>query len=30
MYIDKYYDYHVEGIRPRKSDAIFEQLFGIS
>ena len=25
-YIDRYFAYHVEGIRPRKSDAIFEQI----
>ena len=25
-YIDRYFAFHVDGIRPRKSDAIFEQL----
>jgi len=26
FYLDKYFKYHVEGIKPRKSDKIFEQL----
>jgi DNA repair protein RecO (recombination protein O) len=25
-YLDKYFRYHIEGVKPRKSDAIFEQL----
>ncbi len=25
-HLDKYFRYHIEGVRPRKSDAIFEQL----
>jgi DNA repair protein RecO (recombination protein O) len=25
-YLDRYFRYHFEGIRPRKSDAIFEQI----
>ncbi len=25
-YLDRYFRYHIEGVKPRKSDAIFEQL----
>lgn len=25
-YLDRYFRYHIEGIRPRKSDAVFEQI----
>ncbi|MGM0506970.1 MAG: DNA repair protein RecO, partial [Bacteroidota bacterium] len=25
--LDRYFGYHLEGIRPRKSDLIFEQIF---